>query len=92
MTTLQSIIVCFVSTAICFSLIIRDTLSLTQLKMDVPEIEQEVKTIEGEIDRLNVEITAFKSPINLIQLLKKPTYSHLSQPFEEDVIILHPHS
>ena len=84
MTPLHAITTCFVATAICFSLIIYDTLSLTSLKMEVPELEQQIKRLDGEIRRLEIELDAFKSPINLIRLMKKPVYSHLRRPYEDE--------
>ncbi len=88
MTPFKAITIGCISTAICFSLIIRDSIHLTTLKMEVPDLQQSISKIDGNIQRLEVELDAFKSPIELIRLLKKPMYSHLIQPYENEVTIV----
>ncbi len=54
--------------------------SLTALRLDLPQLEKELKEIEEENKRLQFEIDQFESPLYMMELLKKPEFSHLKFP------------
>jgi cell division protein FtsL len=61
---------------------------LTAIQLAIPQLEKDVKKLQKENERLQYEIDRFESPIHLMELLRKPEYSHLKYPLEKDVIIL----
>lgn len=61
---------------------------LTQLRIAVPELAKEVKQIQEENIRIQYEIDRFESPIHLMELARKPEFSHLKYPRLDQVIML----
>ena len=61
---------------------------LTELRLDIPKLQKELRAIEeGNVNYLYV-IKEFESPANLMELAQKPEFSHLKYPHLDDVIIL----
>lgn len=61
---------------------------LTALQLAIPQLEKKVKKLKKENERLQYEIDQFESPLHLMELLRKPEFSHLKYPFTDDVITL----
>ena len=61
---------------------------LTELRLAIPTISKEVRVLQAGNMRLKYEIEQFESPIHLMELMRKPEFSHLRFPFLKDVIIL----
>lgn len=61
---------------------------LTAIQLAIPQLEKEVKNLQKDNERLQYEIDKFESPLHLMELLRKPEFSHLRYPYTEDVIIL----
>jgi len=61
---------------------------LTELRLAIPAITKETKGILEENTRLKYEIERFESPIHLMELLRKPEFSHLKYPYVRDVVVL----
>lgn len=61
---------------------------LTEIRLAIPALAKEVKSIQEENIRLRYEIERFESPIHLMELLRKPEFSHLHYPYVKDVLIL----
>lgn len=61
---------------------------LTELRLKLPALAKEVRSIQEENNRLKYEIESFESPIHLMELLRKPEFSHLRYPYVRDIIIL----
>ncbi len=61
---------------------------LTRMKMSLPEIVKEIKSIQEDNTRLKYEINQFESPEHLIQLTKDGRFSHLRYPFISEVVTL----
>ena len=61
---------------------------LVELRMAIPILGSEVKAIEEENIRLKYEVERFESPIHLMELARKPEFSHLKYPYDRDVIVL----
>ncbi|MFN4173543.1 MAG: hypothetical protein ACK4HV_00355 [Parachlamydiaceae bacterium] len=58
---------------------------LTALRLELPQLEKELKELEEENKRLRFEINQFESPLYLMELLKKPEFSHLRFPQSHEV-------
>jgi len=50
---------------------------LTELRLAIPAISKEVKSLQEENIRLTYLIEHFESPIHLMELMQKPEFSHL---------------
>lgn len=61
---------------------------LTALQLALPELEKKVKLLQQKNERLQYEVDRFESPIHLMELLRKPEYSHLKYPYVRDVVAL----
>lgn len=61
---------------------------LTELRMIIPSLAKEVRTIQEENMRLQYAIDNFESPIHLMELLRMPEFGRLKYPYIKDVIIL----
>jgi cell division protein FtsB len=61
---------------------------LTELRMEIPALQKELKRIEENNIRLQYEIDQFESPVHLMELARKPEFSHLKYPRLNEVIIL----
>lgn len=71
---------------------IDDLNKLTVLRLAIPAVVKEVKSIHDENIQAQYEIERFESPIHLMELLKKPEFSHLRYPYVKDIVILKPDS
>lgn len=61
---------------------------LTELRLVIPQLTRELNVIREENTRLSYEIERFESPIHLMELLRKPEFSHLHYPYLDEVIVL----
>lgn len=61
---------------------------LTELRLAIPALAKEVKSIQEENTRLRYEIERFESPIHLMELMRKPEFGHLKYPYLKDEIFL----
>lgn len=61
---------------------------LTRLRLEIPQTLSQLKLIQEENERMQYEIDQFESPIYLMDLLKKPEFSHLKFPKQNEVIIV----
>jgi len=59
---------------------------LTGLRLMIPTVAKELKAVQEENIRLKYEIDRFESPIHLMELARKPEFSHLKYPYAKDVI------
>jgi uncharacterized coiled-coil protein SlyX len=59
---------------------------LTRLRIEVPLQEKKLKELQDENTRLQFEIEKFENPLNLMELAKKPQFSHLKHPYVTDII------
>lgn len=62
--------------------------ALTELRREIPTLMKEVKAVEKENTRLQYEVDRFESPMNLIELSRKPEFGHLRHPYTDDIIFL----
>jgi hypothetical protein len=60
--------------------------TLTELRIQVPELAKELKNREEEIVRLQFEKEKFENPISLMELSRKPAYGHLKHPILTEII------
>lgn len=61
---------------------------LTELRLALPALAKNVKSIQEENTRLKYEIESFESPIHLMEMMRKPEFGHLKYPYIKDEIFL----
>lgn len=62
--------------------------TITQLRLEIPSTFQQLKAITQENTRLQFEIDQFENPTYLLELSKRPEYSHLKYPLVHEVQLL----
>ena len=62
--------------------------ALVELRLLIPQVTKDLKALQEENRRLKYEIDRFESPIHLMELARKPEFSHLKYPQNRDVVIL----
>lgn len=82
------IFACIVIAGIALYAYIDKQNELTELRIAIPFLSKELKAIQEENTRLQYEIDRFESPIRLMELMRKPEFSHLKYPYLPEIIIL----
>lgn len=85
--TLRLFICMFAAVWTIYTLIEKQN-ELVELRLAIPVLEKEVRRIEEGNTRLKYEIELFESPIHLMELARKPQFSHLKFPYNPDIIVL----
>lgn len=82
------IFACIFAVSIALYAYIEKHNELTELRIALPTLAKEVHAIHEENKRLGYEIDRFESPIHLMELSKKPEFSHLKYPYQDDIVKL----
>ncbi len=61
---------------------------LVELRLALPSLQKEVKGIQEENARLQFQIDRFENPIHLMELSRRPEFTHLKYPYTSSVITL----
>lgn len=59
---------------------------VTELKIQLPEMEKQVAVLCEENRRLAYEIERFESPTHLIELAHRPEFRHLKHPLLREIL------
>ncbi len=62
--------------------------ALTERRMRVPILSKELQAIEEENVRLLFAVEKFENPLHLMELARKPEFSHLKHPLVTEIIIV----
>lgn len=62
--------------------------AITELRLEIPHAVQELQIIEQENVRLQYAIDSFENPMHLMELARRPEFSHLKHPRTDDVLIV----
>jgi hypothetical protein len=61
---------------------------MVELRLAIPLLVKQVRALQEENIRLKYEIDSFESPIHLMELARKPEFSHLKYPYVKDIVQL----
>lgn len=61
---------------------------LTTLRLKIPPLSQEVRTLQEVNTKLQFEMNQFESPSHLMELLEKPEFGHLKYPSNDQIILI----
>lgn len=82
------LLVCIIAAGMTLYTIVERQNALTGLRVAVPVLSAEVKSILEENVRLEYELDCFENPVHLLELARKPEFGHLKYPSTNEVIIL----
>lgn len=78
--------ICLCVGAYCFYSYLNVQMKVTQIKIELPEVEKEIHLIQEENRRLSYEIDQFENPSHLIDLAHYPEYAHLKHPLLKEIL------
>jgi len=87
---LVCIFICIFVFGFFLFLYLNGQIELTKLRLKIPTVSKDVKIIQEENIRLRYVIDQFESPENLLDLSRKPEFSHLKQPNQNEIIKITP--
>jgi hypothetical protein len=90
MRVLVCIFICIFVFGFFLFLYLNGQIELTKLRLKIPTVSKDVKIIQEENIRLRYVIDQFESPENLLDLSRKPEFSHLKQPNQNEIIKITP--
>lgn len=61
--------------------------SLTKLRLSIPKVKREIRELQEENIALMFELEQFEGPIHLMELARRPEFSHLKNPLVKDVLL-----
>jgi hypothetical protein len=61
---------------------------VTELRICIPHVAKEIKTLKETNTRLQYEIDQFSSPEHLMELARRSEFSHLKFPLNKEVLLL----
>ncbi len=79
---------CFIAVSLSLYLYIDASNEVIGLRFAIPQAQKELKEVREENKRLTYAIERFESPLNLIELSRKPEFSHLKCCFDVEEIPL----
>jgi len=82
------ILICILVAGLTLYAHIEKNNELVELRLAIPLLNRDVKAAQEENMRLQYEIERFESPVHLMELARKPEFSHLKYPRTTDVILL----
>lgn len=88
MTWLFKGALCLISVALAVYLYIDALNGVIELRLQIPQVQKAYKEVAAENQRLQYEIDRFESPLHLMELSRKPEFSHLKSPYLKDVIVI----
>lgn len=87
--TLGCILISLLSPMLALYLHIHNQNQLTEMRREIPALQRQVKKIQEENRSLQYVKDSFESPLHLMEMARRPEYSHLKYPYLNEVIILH---
>lgn len=85
---LAKVLVCALSFGGVLYAYVQQQNDLTYLRIELPALCDEVRLLEEENTRLTLEIDHFENPNHLMQLAKRPEFSHLKHPIVDEILVL----
>lgn len=82
------ILICILMAGITLYAHIEKNNELVELRLAIPLLKRDVKVAQEENIRLQYEIERFESPVHLMELSRKPEFSHLRYPRLNEVSLI----
>lgn len=88
MSQILQVTLCLIIAGLMLYRTIDNLNALTELRLAIPVIKREIAEIKEKNLQLQYAIDSFENPLHLMELARKPEYSHLKYPKEGEVIAL----
>lgn len=62
---------------------------ITELRLQIPVAARELQVIQQENVRFQFEIDRFENPAHLMELARRPQFSHLKHPLVNEIITIY---
>lgn len=82
------VVLSFMMMSACLFSYLEKQNQLTELRIYVPKLVKEVKSIQEENTRLRYQIQEFEGPEHLMLLVADPKFSHLKYPLNKEILVL----
>ena len=82
------VLVCAFSCGGALYAYVRQQNDLTKVRIELPKLSREVRQLEELNSRLRYEIERFENPKHLMELAKRPEFSHLKHPLINEISVL----
>lgn len=82
------VLVCAFSCGGALYAYVRQQNDLTKVRIELPRLAKEVRQLEEQNSRLRYEIERFENPKHLMELAKRPEFSHLKHPLIGEIFVL----
>jgi len=83
------VFLCILTLGICLYAYINKQNQITELRLHIPTLSQELQVIQQKNTRLQFEIDQFENPLHLMELARCPQFSHLKHPLVNEIITIH---
>lgn len=83
------LIVCLAAVGFTLYALIEKQNTLTEMRLAIPALSQEVHAIQEENLRLEYTLDCLESPVHLLELARKPELGYLKYPTVNQVLVLH---
>lgn len=82
------VVVCAFSCGSVLYAYVRQQNDVTKVRIELPRLTREVRWLEEQNSRLRYEIERFENPKHLMELAKRPEFSHLKHPLIGEIFVL----
>lgn len=82
------ILICILAFSICLYSYVDRQNDVTLLRLAIPTLAKEIRTIGEENAKLRYDIEQFESPQHLMELARQQRFSHLKHPLTKEVMML----
>lgn len=82
------LLICILITGLSLYAYIYKQNELTELRLAIPSLAKEVRSVSEENIRLKYDIDRFESPIHLMEMMRIPEFGNLKFGYTQDVIVL----
>jgi hypothetical protein len=86
MNLLLKLLTCVFILGLCLYVYIDRQNEVTELRLAVPALTEDIRVIQEKNARLQYGIERFESPLRLMELLRNPEFRHLKHPYVSDII------
>lgn len=80
--------ICILTFGLCLYSYVDKQNELTSLNINIPELKKEIRVLEEQNRRFQYEIDHFENPQHLMELARRPEFSHLKHPLLQDILTI----
>lgn len=82
------LLICIFVFALCLYSYTDKQNEVTELRIRIPHVAKQIKTLKEENTRLQYEIDQFSNPEHLMELARRSEFSYLKFPLNKEILLL----